>query len=189
MVTIVSGLPRSGTSMMMRMLAAGGMPLLTDDVRAADPDNPHGYFEYEPVKNTATDPSWLDRAEGKAVKMVYKLLYDLPPDRRYRVVFTQRALKEVVASQNAMLGRLGRANEAARFDVRSLVGTFAAEVAAIRSWLTAQPAFAVHFVNYNALLAEPAPAVAALVAFLGGGLDTVAMLAAIDPALYRQRSD
>src|SRR5437868_1127771 len=104
-LTIVSGLPRSGTSMMMRMLEAGGMPVLTDKVRSADEDNPNGYFEFEAVKRTKQDASWLDDSGGRAVKMVYRLLYDLPVNRNYRVLFMRRNLKEVLASQREMLRR------------------------------------------------------------------------------------
>lgn len=190
MITIVSGLPRSGTSMMMRILTAGGIPPLVDGVRCADTDNPHGYFEYEPVKHTREDPEWLEQADGRAVKMVYKLLYDLPLDRPYQVVFMQRALKEVIASQDAMLARLGGvASGAGRpAAMHDLVGTFAAEIARFKAWVKTQPLFRVHYVNYNNLLAEPAPILAALNAFLGGGMDATALAAAIDPTLYRQRS-
>src|SRR4029079_9082802 len=87
---IVSGLPRSGTSLMMQMLDRGGIPALTDEIRAADPDNPRGYYEFEHVKQTKKDPSWLPQARGKVVKMVSSLLYDLPSTETYRVVFMQR---------------------------------------------------------------------------------------------------
>ena len=104
--TVVSGLPRSGTSLMMQMLAAGGIPLLTDGVRTPDLDNPRGYFEFEPVKQTRQDPSWIPTAVGKAVKMVTVLLRDLPPEFDYRVILICRDLDETVASQKAMLHRL-----------------------------------------------------------------------------------
>ena len=85
-VTVVSGLPRSGTSMMMRILEAGGMDVLTDQIRTADVDNPRGYYEFEPVKKTKDDPSWIPEAAGKAVKMVYQLLYDLPDGFHYQIL-------------------------------------------------------------------------------------------------------
>lgn len=196
MITIVSGLPRSGTSMMMRILEAGGMPILSDGVRAADMDNPNGYYEFEPVKSTREDASWLALAEGRAVKMVYKLLYDLPADRAYRVVFMQRALKEVVASQNRMLARLGTAAPSAAPGAGSppaagehaLVGALADEVAAARSWLRTQLNFQVLYVNYNQLLASPTENIGRLNAFLGGGWNESAMQLVVDPALYRQRA-
>src|SRR5579872_1312474 len=106
-VTIVSGLPRSGTSMMLRMLAAGGLPILTDGVRTPDEDNPHGYLEWEGVKSLARDASWVASARGKGVKVIYYWLRDLPRDCRYRVIFMRRDLDEVLASQAAMLERRG----------------------------------------------------------------------------------
>ena len=188
MITIVSGLPRSGTSMMMRILEAGGMLVLTDGVRSPDDDNPNGYYEFEPVKNTRNDSSWLAAADGKAVKMVYKLLYDLPPDRPYSVIFMQRALKEVVASQTRMLARLGQA-PAGPSDEHTLVGTFAAEVAGVRAWLRERSCFRVLCVNYNGLVDAPAVPLNAVNAFLGGHLDEAAMCRVIDPNLYRQRQE
>ena len=107
-VTVVSGLPRSGTSLMMQMLAAGGVELLIDQIRRADADNPRGYFELEAVKRTRQDASWLDDAAGKAVKVIHLLLRDLPDDREYRVVMMSRDLDEVLASQQAMLARSGK---------------------------------------------------------------------------------
>lgn len=179
--------------MMMRILEAGGMPVLTDGTRPADVDNPNGYYEFEPVKSTRENAAWLAQAEGRAVKMVYKLLYDLPADRSYQVVFLQRALKEVVASQNRMLARLGTpaggAPAAAASDEHALVGTLAAEVAAVRAWLREQPNFQVLYMNYNQLLASPAEHLARLNAFLGGRWNEAAMRQVVDPRLYRQRLD
>src|SRR5262249_30630691 len=102
-IIIVSGLPRSGTSLMMQMLDGGGVPVLTDNIRAADTDNPRGYYEFEPVKATKRDATWLPAARGKAVKMVSQLLYHLPPGETYRVLFLERDLEEVLASQEKML--------------------------------------------------------------------------------------
>ncbi len=188
-ITIVSGLPRSGTSMMMRVLEAGGIPALTDNERAADSDNPNGYYEFEPVKCTRDDPSWLTQAEGRAVKMVYKLLYDLPAGLACRVVFMQRALKEVAASQDAMLERLGRSEAGGRAKGHALVSALAAEVAACKAWLKTRPEIQVTYVNYNRMLEDPAAAAAGLNASLGGGLDEAAMRAAVDPKLYRKRAE
>ena len=109
LVTIVSGLPRSGTSLMMCILESGGIPVLTDGVQSADEDNPQGYYEYEPVKKTKEDASWLRLASGKAVKVVYHFLCDLPPHYQYRVIFMRRSMSEVLASQKIMMNRRGRA--------------------------------------------------------------------------------
>ncbi|MEW6249669.1 MAG: sulfotransferase [Planctomycetota bacterium] len=185
-VTIVSGLPRSGTSMMMRMLDAGGIPALTDNVRRADEDNPRGYFEYEPVKRTKEDPSWLANAGGRSVKLVYRLLYDLPADRNYRVVFMKRHLAEVVASQDVMLKHRGRESGGIASD--KLIGLFEQQLAEFDEWARRQPNFQVLYVSYNDTLANPRPTVAALNAFLGERLDTQAMLRVIEPELYRQRA-
>src|SRR5262245_3326165 len=109
LITIVSGLPRSGTSLMMQIIKAGGLPALTDEVRAEDEDNPRGYLEFERVKKLRQDQAWLNDARGKAVKMVHLLLYDLPQDRQYQVVFMRRDLREVLASQKRMLVRQQKA--------------------------------------------------------------------------------
>jgi hypothetical protein len=191
MITIVSGLPRSGTSMMMRILDAGGLPVLMDSARAADEDNPNGYYEFAPVLATREDPSWLKQAEGRVVKMVYKLLYDLPAGYAYRVLFMQRALKEVVASQNRMLRRLGRmpanVDGGSTLDDHALVGGLAAEIAAARDWLRRRPDFQVLYVNYNQLLAAPQEHVARVNTFLGGQWNEAAMRQVVDPKLYRER--
>jgi len=184
-VTIVSGLPRSGTSLMMQMLAAGGMTLLTDHARAADEDNPKGYFEYEAVKRTRDDPAWLEDADGRVVKMVHLLLYDLPPDRSYRVLLMKRDLSEVVRSQRVMLDRLGR--EGADLTGEQLSAAYEKQLAKLTQWLEERPQFAVLEVDYNDLLADPGPAIRHVNEFLGGALNEDGMRGVIDPTLYRQR--
>ena len=138
-VTIVSGLPRSGTSLLMQMLAAGGMQVITDGQRAADQHNPRGYFELEAVKHTRTDHSWLTRAEGKAVKVVHLLLPHLPSDREYRVIFMQRDLSEIIASQRAMLQQQGR--PAAKLPDSKLAEIFGNQLSQVRQWLSQIPQF------------------------------------------------
>lgn len=184
-VNIVSGLPRSGTSMMMRMINEGGVPALIDHVREADEDNPKGYFEFEPVKKTKQDPSWLETAAGKVVKMVYMLLYDLPETHRYRVVFMNRNLEEVIESQDVMLKRRGK--DQGQMSPEQLIKNFEAQLEKVYAWLDAQPNFQVLRVDYNLAMKEPAPLVEAVNAFLGGGLDTEAMLRVVDRSLYRRR--
>ncbi len=184
-VTIVSGLPRSGTSMMMRMLDDGGIEAMTDKIRAADEDNPKGYYEFEPVKQTKKDPSWLTEAPGKAVKLVYLLLYDLPAGYRYRVLFMRRTLAEVLDSQDVMLKRRGK--QQSDMSHEQLVKSFEAQLDKMQSWLAEQDNFEVLYVDYNEMVADPASQVRAIDQFLDGGLDTDAMLGVVDPALYRRR--
>ncbi len=184
-VTIVSGLPRSGTSMMMRMIDAGGIPALTDNVRTADQDNPRGYYEFEPVKRTKEDPSWVENARGRVVKMVYRLLYDLPAGYTYRVVFMRRNLLEVVASQDVMLTRRGR--EGGELPPDKLVALFTQQLDEFDRWARAQPNFGLLYIDYNEVVRDPGPAVARLNDFLGGALDMAAMRAVVEPELYRQR--
>jgi len=183
-ITVVSGLPRSGTSLMMQMLDAGGIGPLTDRVRTADEDNPRGYYEFEPVKQTKRDAGWVPSAVGKAVKMIYQLLYDLPPEFAYRVVFMERKIEEVLASQRTMLERQGA--QGAKLTDEQLAKVFGAQVAKCKAWLAAQPNFTVAYVSYNDLVADPRPQADVLSAFLGG-LDVDAMASVVDPSLYRQR--
>ena len=185
-VTIVSGLPRSGTSLMMQMLAAGGMPLLTDGVRKADQDNLRGYFEYEPVKRTGRDASWLERAGDKAVKVVYALLKDLPDNQQYRVILMRRDIYEVLASQQVMLDRAGK--RGAGIPSQRLARVFERQMEQVEAWLAQQPNFHVRTVRHRDCIERPEAVAAAVNAFLGGSLDVSAMAAAVDPALYRQRS-
>lgn len=184
-VTVVSGLPRSGTSLMMQMLHAGGMPVLTDDLRPADRNNPRGYFEFEPVKRLRTDRSWLPRARGHAVKIIHLLLRDLLLDGslRYRIIFMHRPLDEVLASQRVMLQREGRPEA----DPKLLQKAFESQLAQLESWLAAQADTAVIYVPYHRVIQEPQGVATDVNSFLGQDLDTRAMASAVDPALHRQR--
>jgi hypothetical protein len=184
-VTIVSGLPRSGTSMMMRMLEAGGMPALVDNIRVADQDNPRGYYEFEPVKQTRRDASWIPNAEGKVVKMVYRLLYDLPLDREYRVLVMRRNLDEVLRSQQKMLAKDKREDH---IEDAEMAAIYKAELSRFDAWLAKQPSIKPFNVKYNEMLSDPAPIVREIDAFLGGHLDQQAMCAVVDPSLYRNRA-
>ncbi len=184
-VVVVSGLPRSGTSMMMQLLAAGGIPVLTDELRKADEDNPRGYYELEQVKQVRDDASWLDEAGGKAVKMVYRLLYDLPSNHQYRVIFLRRTLGEVVDSQEEMLLRLGK--PAGDIPRERLVQIYADQLDKVYDWLRDQPNFQVIYVDYADVLADTDRVVRQIDEFLGGGLDTAAMRQVPDRRLHRQR--
>ena len=184
-ITVVSGLPRSGTSLVMQMLAAGGMPVLGDGVRASDDDNPAGYFEFEPVKRTRSDASWVPSAAGKAVKVIYLLLMDLPLAFSYRVILMRRDLDEVVSSQQTMLQRHGELG--AGLDAPAMARVFQRQLENVEAWLAAQAAFSVMFLNYRDVVSEPRIQAESIREFLGVDLDTIAMSAAVNPKLYRHR--
>jgi sulfotransferase family protein len=183
-ITIVSGLPRSGTSMMMRMVEAGGVPLLTDRLRGADEDNPHGYFELEAVKATKQDASWVEGAVGRAVKVVHLLLPELPADREYRVVMMNRDLDEVVASQATMLARSGRRSAPPEV----LKRVFAAQMQQVRSWMGSRRGVSALEVSYKRVLEAPLEEARRVAAFLAITGDPAVMAAAVDRALYRNRT-
>lgn len=170
--------------MMMRMIEAGGIPALTDRVRAADTDNPLGYYEYEPVKRTKQDPSWLEEASGRVVKMVHLLLLDLPVGHEYRVVMMSRDMGEVLESQRKMLERSGR--KAA--DAAILARAYAGQMATVRAWMAAQPNVRALEVSYNAVLSDPAEEARRVAGFLGIPERAGAMSAAVDSSLYRNRA-
>jgi hypothetical protein len=182
-IVIVSGLPRSGTSLMMQMLASGGLEVVTDNLRTADTDNPRGYLELEKVKKIKQDASWLPGTRGKAFKMVSQLLYDLPPTERYRVVFMERDLDEVLRSQEKMLERLGRQAGPREQMTRA----FTLHLERLRAWLAQQANMETLYVRYNDLVERPEAEAARVREFLGGRLDVEKMVEAVDPSLYRNR--
>ena len=186
-VTVVSGLPRSGTSMMMQMLAAGGMPILSDGARAPDDDNPRGYLEFDPAKRIARDSQWVATAVGRAVKLVHLLLPKLPASFQYRVIFMRRDLNEVLASQQVMLERQGRSG--ADLSPDRLAEVFQSQLRRVEGWLAAQPNVVTLDVHYHDVVAQPAVQARRVNAFLGDALDEGRMAAAVDPTLYRQRRD
>jgi len=193
-ITIVSGLPRSGTSMMMRVLESAGLPVLTDGVRAADLDNPRGYYELEAVKRADAEGQWLSRAGGRAVKVITYLLPRLPRGPRYRVVFMRRNLDEILRSQQVMLSRRGAspprepgASPAEGADDAEMRRVLMAHIAETEDWLRGRDDIDVLYISYNRMLIEPRPQLERLTRFLGGDLDVAAMAAVVDPALYRQR--
>src|SRR5262245_49231089 len=164
MIVIVSGLPRSGTSLMMQMLHAGGMPLLVDELRPADADNPNGYWEYEPVKRLQQDNTWMHKAEGKAVKVVSALLQYLPPQHTYKIIFMQRSMKEVLDSQSVMLERRGA--QGGKADDQTLGTVFTQHLGCIERWLARQKHMTVLSVNYHETVADPARTAARVAQFL-----------------------
>ena len=189
-ITIVTGLPRSGTSMMMQMLVAGGMAPLTDSQREADASNPKGYFEYDKAKQLRSDSSWIGEATGKVVKIVAQLLPELPAEidgkqAHYRIVFMERDLNEVLASQHTMLELQGR--KGANLERKSLADVFKEQLQKVHRFIEDR--------NISCLVVRHADAIqdARSVAesvnrFLDGGLDVEAMTAVVDPALYRERT-
>ncbi|MGQ9814813.1 MAG: sulfotransferase family protein [Candidatus Roseilinea sp.] len=184
-IVVVSGLPRSGTSLMMKMLAAGGLPPLTDNIRSADEDNPKGYYEFERVKKLKEDCAWLPDAKGKAVKVISALLMQLPAGYEYRVIFMRRNMSEILASQRQMLIRRGEpADTISDADMAAL---FDKHLRQIESWLASQPNMPTLSVNYNNLIAAPLAGAERVNAFLGGRLDVAKMAGAVDPSLHRQR--
>jgi hypothetical protein len=184
-ISIVSGLPRSGTSMMMQMLAAGGLPILTDGHRSADANNPRGYYEYELVKSLPKDASWLPQARGKAVKVVSALLAHLPDGFEYRVIFMRRPMPEVLASQGAMLDRLGHTGQ--RGDDVRLAELFTRHLEEVDTLLRDRSGIARLDVDYLAVIDTPLAIARAVSAFLGGTLDPARMAAAVEPDLHRHR--
>jgi predicted AlkP superfamily phosphohydrolase/phosphomutase/tetratricopeptide (TPR) repeat protein len=194
-VIVVAGLPRSGTSMAMQMLAAGGVAVVADDQRLADENNPRGYVEFEPVKRIMKDASWLKAAEGKAVKIVTPLVQHLPRDDSALpalVIVMRRPIAEVVASQRAMLTRSGKAGAAVSDD--ALATIYERQATATRTFLArleSQGRARVFDMSYAEAVADPATMARRLAAFLGEGegfvFDAAAAAAAVDPALHRQR--
>jgi len=186
-IVVVSGLPRSGTSMMMKMLEAGGMSVLSDGLRSADIDNPKGYYEFERVKQLPKgDVAWLPDARGKVVKIIAALLEYLPLGYTYRVILMQRRMEEILVSQRKMLARRGEAADTVNDTEMALL--FSKHLEKVRAWLTAQPRIAVLDVDYNVLLVEPEKYATGINTFLGGHLDGGRMVDVVDPQLYRNRA-
>jgi len=184
-VIVVSGLPRSGTSMMMRMLAEGGVPIITDEIRRADGDNPNGYFELEVVRQIKEGNfAWLKGANGKVVKVISALLEYLPQEYQYKVIFMERESKETLASQKKMLDHRGQNS---RLSDEEMEQQFHQHLAAIKPWLVRQPNMEVLHVKYNTLLAEPEPYCEQIAEFLDVPLNQSRMLAVPDKKLYRNR--
>ena len=183
-ITIVSGLPRSGTSMMMQVLHAGGIAPFTDEKRAPDTDNPKGYLEHEKATQLQRDQSWIPEVRGKAVKIVAQLLPFLPGDQKYQIIFMRRDLDEVVASQRAMLERLGRTGAA--LDEGRLMGALARQIDSVMRWLGSSSCARFLEVDYHDALDDPAGTAALLNRFLNAELDEPAMVAPVDPTLRRQ---
>jgi hypothetical protein len=186
---VVSGLPRSGTSMLMQMLDAGGIPVLSDAVRPPDASNPRGYYELERVKrlHREEDKSWLADGEGKAIKIISFFLVSLPDIHTYQVIFMERPLREILASQNRMLDDL--AQERGKTTEDCLLQSYENHLVSVRSFLASRPCFATLRVNYRDVLAQPVGEAARIAGFLGRDLDTFRMARVVEERLYRNRCD
>jgi hypothetical protein len=161
--------------------------VLIDGLRAADPDNPEGYYEYERVKELDKgDTAWVADAQGKAVKVISALLEFLPPDYQYRVIFMHRNIDEVLQSQRKMLARRGENLEAV--NDAEMADLFAKHLVKVKAWLRAQGNFSVLDVDYNAMMQEPERYIGMINQFIDNALDEEAMAQMIDPKLYRNRA-
>ena len=187
-VIVVSGLPRSGTSMMMKMLEAGGVPVWLDGIRAADDQNPRGYYELERVKelDKGLDKTWVREGRGRAMKVISSLLKHLPTTNNYRVVFIQRDLSEVLASQTKML--VQRDEDGGTADDEMMRKYYETHLRRVKWFLSHEPAFTALDVNYAEILTDAGPVVERVNAFVGGGLDIGAMTGVVDEQLYRNRA-
>ncbi len=186
-IVVVSGLPRSGTSMAMRMLEAGGMALHVDGVREADVDNPRGYFELERVKDLERDADrgWLREARGRAIKVVSFLLFSLPLEHDYRVLFMRRDLREVLASQAKMLAHRGERHEQ---DDASMEARYREHLEKVDFILRRRPCFESLYVDHRGVIEDPEREARRIAAFVGQPLDVESMASAVDPTLYRNRA-
>lgn len=185
MITIVSGLPRSGTSLMMQMLVAGGMAALSDGERRADTDNPRGYLEWERIKQLPNDPGCIAEGEGKVVKVISRLLLALPAGHEYRIVFMQRPLPEVLASQDEMLRRRGTYKEGA--NPVAISAAFEKHLREVYAWIEDKPYVKVMRVQYHEVLKNPREIGQQVGQFLGSALNLDAMAQQVDASLYRKR--
>jgi hypothetical protein len=185
-IIVVSGLPRSGTSMAMKMLEAGGLSIVTDGVRSADEDNPKGYYEDERVKNLHLDQdrTWLRQCRGKALKVISYLIKTLPPDNNYKVLFMERNVKEILVSQSKMLTRRGEASETPDERMMELLRQ---DLAAARFFLR-RAHFELLDLQYKEVLDHPREQAGRIAAFLGRPLDIEAMVRVVDATLYRNRA-
>lgn len=186
MITIVSGLPRSGTSLMMQMLVAGGMSPLSDGERKADTDNPRGYLEWERIKQLPNDPGCIAEAEGKVVKVISRLLLSLPAGHEYRIIFMQRPMTEVLASQDEMLRRRGSYKEGTNPAI--IAAAFEKHLREVDAWFAGKSYVRVLRVAYHDVLQTAEEVCRTIADFLEGPLNTKAMLEQVDASLYRNRA-
>lgn len=172
--------------MMMKMLEAGGMMALTDEIREADPDNPKGYYEFERVKQLDKgDKEWVAEARGKVVKVISALLKHLPDTYQYKVIFMRRTIEETLRSQKKMMVRRGTDSD--KVNDAQMSALFQAHLKQVEAWLAKQPNVDVLYVSYNDMLVDPTEQAEAVNEFLHGALDIEKMVGVVDPKLYRNR--
>lgn len=185
-IYVVSGLPRSGTSMMMKMLEAGGLGALTDNIRTADDDNLQGYYEFERVKAMKDgDTAWVGEAQGKVIKVISALLESLPAGYHYKVIFMEREMMEILASQRKMLERRGKPGNPA--EDGKFADLYGKHLEKVKAWLARQENMKVLYVRYNGMLKEPAALAGEVADFLGIPLNVKAMSEVPQEKYYRQR--
>jgi predicted AlkP superfamily phosphohydrolase/phosphomutase/tetratricopeptide (TPR) repeat protein len=181
-ITVVSGLPRSGTSLMMQILKAGGVELFTDDIRQPDENNPRGYFEFEKVKSLSKDNSWISDAKGKAIKVIAQLLYYLPKNYNFKIIFMQRNMEEIMISQQKMLGKKDNLTYSP-----AIAEVFKKELLRVKTWADNLPQVDILHLNYSDLINDPETNIDKIIEFLPNDLDKGKMIAAIDKDLYRNK--
>ena len=186
MITTVSGLPRSGTSLIMQMLKQGGMELLTDNVRKADESNPNGYFEYEKVKALQRDSAWMREAEGKVVKVIAQLLKFLPACFDYKVIFIERDIQEILRSQKKMLEEMGQSISSNQDIIKKV---FEKQVEETMRWLSSQNNISVLYLKHREVLYHPYATAEEINSFLNQSFKIDLMVQIVDMSLYRQRAD
>jgi hypothetical protein len=183
---LVSGLPRSGTSLMMNMLQAGGIPIITDNLRKADPDNPIGYFEVERVKKIPEgDTAWLAKHRGKAIKIIAPFIPYLPDDLEYKVIFMERDLDEILASQARMLSRQNRSADKEQDSVLKRI--FQESFETVQAYMHQQPNFSYLPCSYSSIVKDPMPEISRIENYINIQLAKRNMADCVDPDLYRQR--
>jgi len=184
MITVVSGLPRSGTSLIMQMLQKGGMEILTDNARKADESNPKGYFEYEKVKALQRDSSWLQDGDGKAVKIIAQLLKYLPSYFEYKIIFIERNMEEILLSQEKMLEKMGQKTQSHNTVLSNI---FKKQIEDTKKWLEFQNNISTLYITHRDAIFHALETAKQINEFLGFNLNEKEMMQVVDPSLYHQR--
>ncbi|MEM9885043.1 MAG: alkaline phosphatase family protein [Bacteroidota bacterium] len=185
-IYIVSGLPRSGTSMAMQMLQAGGLDIFTDEKRAADDNNQKGYFEHEAVKMLMRKKRWVSAATGKAMKVVAPLIKHLPLMYNYKVIYMERELTEILSSQQRMLKRLGKKVKEDQYPIH-IAAAYERQVEEAKKWASERDNVQILYLNYADVVAQPLEAALKMSEFIGQPLAIEKMIATVDSSLYRER--